>query len=56
MANDLHFAVCVGIDRYPGFPGRDLGSARRDAVVFRARPAPAPEGGTGRYRISLAQI
>jgi hypothetical protein len=35
MANDLHFAVCIGIDRYPGFPGRDLGSARRDAVAFR---------------------
>ena len=35
MANDLHFAVCVGIDRYPGLPGQDLGSARRDAIAFR---------------------
>jgi hypothetical protein len=35
MANALHFAVCIGIDRYPGFPGRDLGSARRDATAFR---------------------
>jgi len=35
MANDLHFAVCIGIDRYPGLPGRDLGSARRDAIAFR---------------------
>jgi uncharacterized caspase-like protein len=33
--NDLHFAVCVGIDRYPGFPGRDLTSAARDARSFR---------------------
>jgi hypothetical protein len=35
MANDLHFAVCIGIDRYPGLAGKDLGSARRDAVAFR---------------------
>lgn len=35
MANDLHFGVCIGIDRYPGLPGRDLGSARRDALAFR---------------------
>jgi hypothetical protein len=35
MANDLHYAVCLGIDRYPGFPGRDLGSAARDATAFR---------------------
>lgn len=35
MANDLHFAVCIGIDRYPGLPGKDLGSARRDAIAFR---------------------
>jgi hypothetical protein len=35
MANELHFAVCIGIDRYPGLPGRDLGSARRDAMAFR---------------------
>lgn len=33
--NDLHFAVCIGIDRYPGFPGRDLTSAARDARAFR---------------------
>jgi hypothetical protein len=33
--NELHFAVCVGIDRYPGFPRRDLGSARGDAEAFR---------------------
>ncbi len=33
--NELHFGVCVGIDRYPGIPGRDLGSARRDAEAFR---------------------
>ena len=33
--NELHFGVCVGIDRYPGLPGRDLGSARRDATAFR---------------------
>lgn len=32
--NELHFAVCIGIDRYPGFPGRDLGSARGDAIAF----------------------
>jgi hypothetical protein len=32
--NDLHFGICIGIDRYPGFPGRDLGSARGDAVAF----------------------
>ena len=32
--NDLHFGISVGIDRYPGFPGRDLGSARRDAAAF----------------------
>jgi len=35
MANDLHFAVCIGIDRYPGLPGKDLGSARGDAIAFR---------------------
>jgi len=34
MVNDLHFAVCVGIDLYPGLPGKDLGSARRDASAF----------------------
>lgn len=34
MANDLHFGVCIGIDRYPGLSDRDLGSARRDAVAF----------------------
>ena len=34
MANDLHFGVCIGIDRYPGLAGRDLGSARRDAGAF----------------------
>ena len=32
--NQLHFGVCIGIDRYPGFPGRDLGSARGDARNF----------------------
>jgi len=32
--NQLHFGVCLGIDRYPGFPGRDLGSARGDAGKF----------------------
>jgi hypothetical protein len=32
--NQLHFAVCIGIDRYPGFPGRDLGSAVGDALSF----------------------
>jgi hypothetical protein len=33
--NDLHFGLCLGIDRYPGFPGRDLSSAARDALAFR---------------------
>jgi hypothetical protein len=42
--NDLHFGVCVGIDRYPGFPGRDLGSARGDAESF-AGWLLAPDGG-----------
>jgi hypothetical protein len=35
VVKDLHFAVCIGIDRYPGFPGRDLTSATRDATAFR---------------------
>jgi hypothetical protein len=34
MSNDLHFGVSIGIDRYPGLPGQDLGSARRDALAF----------------------
>lgn len=42
--NDLHFAVCIGIDRYPGFPGRDLSSAARDALAFRDWLI-APSGG-----------
>jgi len=42
--NDLHFAVCIGIDRYPGFPGRDLSSAVRDANSFRDWLI-APNGG-----------
>lgn len=42
--NDLHFAVCIGIDRYPGFPGRDLSSATQDAAAFRDWLI-APSGG-----------
>ena len=42
--NDLHFALCIGIDRYPGFPGRDLSSATRDAIAFRDWLV-APAGG-----------
>jgi hypothetical protein len=42
--NDLHFGVCLGIDRYPGFPGRDLGSARGDALAF-SEWLVAPDGG-----------
>lgn len=42
--NDLHFGVCIGIDRYPGFPGRDLSSATRDARAFRDWLT-APTGG-----------
>lgn len=42
--NDLHFAISIGIDRYPGLPGRDLGSARRDASAFHVW-ATDPEGG-----------
>lgn len=42
--NDLHFGVCLGIDRYPGFPGRDLGSARGDAIAF-SEWLLAPDGG-----------
>ncbi len=42
--NDLHFGVCIGIDRYPGFPGRDLSSATRDAAAFRDWLV-APTGG-----------
>lgn len=33
--NELHYGVCVGIDRYPGFPGRNLASAASDAAAFR---------------------
>jgi hypothetical protein len=33
--NELHFGLCIGIDRYPGFPGRDLASASQDARAFR---------------------
>ncbi len=33
--NELHFGLCIGIDRYPGFPGRDLSSATGDARSFR---------------------
>ena len=33
--NPLHFGISVGIDRYPGFPGFDLGSAVADATAFR---------------------
>ena len=33
--NDLHFGVCLGIDRYPGFGDRDLASAVSDAAAFR---------------------
>jgi hypothetical protein len=42
--NDLHFALCIGIDRYPGFPGRDLSSATTDALSFRDWLV-APAGG-----------
>ncbi len=42
--NDLHFAVCIGIDRYPGFPGLDLRSASQDARSFRDWLI-APDGG-----------
>lgn len=42
--NELHFALCLGIDRYPGFPGRDLTSAARDAAAFREWLV-APSGG-----------
>jgi hypothetical protein len=42
--NDLHFGLCIGIDRYPGFPGRDLSSAAQDAVAFREWLI-APDGG-----------
>jgi Caspase domain len=44
VVNQLHFGVCVGIDRYPGFPGRDLGSARGDAIAF-SQWLLGPEGG-----------
>jgi uncharacterized caspase-like protein len=42
--NELHFGLCIGIDRYPGFPGRDLSSATRDARSFRDWLT-APSGG-----------
>jgi hypothetical protein len=42
--NELHFGLCVGIDRYPGFPGRDLSSASGDARSFRDWLV-APAGG-----------
>jgi hypothetical protein len=42
--NQLHFGVCIGIDRYPGFPGSDLGAARSDAVAF-SEWLLAPDGG-----------
>jgi hypothetical protein len=34
--NDLHFGVCIGIDRYPLMPERELGSASGDAHAFAA--------------------
>ncbi len=34
--NSKHWAVVVGIDRYPGFKGRDLICPSRDADAFRA--------------------
>jgi uncharacterized caspase-like protein len=40
--NDLHYAVVVGINRYPGI--RDLKLARRDATEFR-RWLVSPDGG-----------
>ena len=43
--NELHFGLCIGIDRYPGFPGRDLSSATRDATSFRDWLV-APSGGS----------
>ena len=40
--NELHYGVCVGIDRYPGFPGRNLASAASDAAAFREILAYSP--------------
>lgn len=51
--NQLHFAVCVGIDRYPGFPGRDLGSARGDALAFREWLLSAEGGGLPPNNVAL---
>ena len=42
--NDLHYGVCVGINRYPAYPDRELAFARADALAFREWLV-APDGG-----------
>ncbi len=54
--NDLHFGVCVGIDRYPGLAGRDLHSARHDAAAFSAWLTDPQGGGVPQANVRLVSV
>ena len=54
--NDLHFALCIGIDRYPGLPGRDLSSATRDARAFRDWLVTPAGGGLPEANVALITV